>query len=177
MSFWRPDKGRERTLVKWPAPKDSKTRPRRGIGDRDHCRPCQKLTSDISQDLAFAWEINEAAQQEPSTQEVLAGLVERVTFHNSANGFCVLGIKARGHRDLVTVIGHAATISAGEWVTASGDRANDRTYGQQFNARFMRTSAPTSIDGIDPDEKRGNVLNWLFHAERGRINKKLQTSA
>ena len=51
---------------------------------------------------------------EPSTQEVLAVLVERVTFHNAENGFCVLRAKARGHRDLVTVVGHAAIISAGE---------------------------------------------------------------
>ena len=48
------------------------------------------------------------------TQEVLAGPVERVTFHNEESGFCVLRIKARGHRELVTVIGHAAVISAGE---------------------------------------------------------------
>ena len=88
-------------------------------------------------------------QQEPSTQEVLAGLVERVTFHNDDNGFCVLRIKARGHRDLITVVGHAATISSGEWVTASGEWINDHTHGQQFKARFMRTSAPTSIDGIE----------------------------
>jgi exodeoxyribonuclease V alpha subunit len=38
---------------------------------------------------------------ESSTREVLAGLVERVTFHNAENGFCVLRAKARGHRDLV----------------------------------------------------------------------------
>jgi hypothetical protein len=31
---------------------------------------------------------------EPLTQEVLAGLVERVTFHNAENGFCVLQTKA-----------------------------------------------------------------------------------
>jgi putative transposase len=43
---------------------------------------------------------------ESSTQEVLAGLVERVTFHNAENGFCVLRAKALGHRDLVTVVGH-----------------------------------------------------------------------
>ena len=87
--------------------------------------------------------------QEPSPQEVLAGLVERVTFHNAENGFCVLRIKARGHRDLVTVIGHAATITAGEWVTASGDWVNDHTHGQQFKSRFLRTSAPTSVEGIE----------------------------
>ena len=84
-----------------------------------------------------------------STQEVLAGLVERVTFHNAENGFCVLRAKARGHRDLVTVVGHAAIISAGEWITASGGWINDRAHGQQFKARFLKTSAPSSIDGIE----------------------------
>jgi hypothetical protein len=47
------------------------------------------------------------------TQEVLADLVERVTYHNAENGFCVLRAKARGHRDIVTVVGHAAIVSAG----------------------------------------------------------------
>jgi exodeoxyribonuclease V alpha subunit len=89
------------------------------------------------------------AQQESSTREVLAGLVERVTFHNAENGFCVLRIKARGHRDLITVVGHAAAIAAGEWVTASGEWVNDRTHGQQFKSRFMRTSAPTTAEGIE----------------------------
>jgi exodeoxyribonuclease V alpha subunit len=84
-----------------------------------------------------------------SAREVLAGLVERVTFHNADNGFCVLRVKARGHRDLVTTIGHAASISAGEWITASGEWVNDRTHGQQFRAQFLRVSAPTSIAGIE----------------------------
>ena len=86
---------------------------------------------------------------EQSTSEVLAGSVERVTFHNVENGFCVLRVKARGHRDQVSVIGHAATISAGEWITASGEWTNDRVHGQQFRARFVRTTAPTSTDGIE----------------------------
>ena len=34
---------------------------------------------------------------------MLAGLVERVTYHNAENGFCVLRTQARGHRDLITV--------------------------------------------------------------------------
>ena len=50
----------------------------------------------------------------PSNKEVLAGLVERVTFHNAENGFCILRIKARGHREIATVGGHAAAIYAGE---------------------------------------------------------------
>jgi hypothetical protein len=88
-------------------------------------------------------------EPQPSDREVLAGLVERVTYQNAENGFCVIRVKARGHRDLVTVVGHAAAISAGEWITASGDWTNDRTHGQQFKARFLKTSAPTSLDGIE----------------------------
>jgi exodeoxyribonuclease V alpha subunit len=88
-------------------------------------------------------------QQESPNQEVLAGLIERVTYHNAENGFCVLRAKVRGHRDVVTVVGHAATIAAGEWITASGEWVNDRTHGQQFKARFLRTSPPTSADGIE----------------------------
>ena len=91
--------------------------------------------------------MNDPAASSPG--EVLAGLVERVTFHNADNGFCVLRIQARGHRDLITVIGHAAVIAPGEWVTASGDWVHDPTHGQQFKARFLRTSAPTSVDGIE----------------------------
>ena len=88
-------------------------------------------------------------QPQAAAQEVLAGLIERVTYHNAENGFCVLRAKARGHRDVVTVVGHAATISAGEWITASGEWVNDRTHGPQFRARFLRTSPPTSADGIE----------------------------
>jgi exodeoxyribonuclease V alpha subunit len=60
------------------------------------------------------------APKAESRLEVLAGLVDRVTFHNSENGFCVLRVKARGQRDVITVIGHAAMVSAGEFVQASG---------------------------------------------------------
>jgi exodeoxyribonuclease V alpha subunit len=66
--------------------------------------------------------------------EVLAGSIERVTFRNPANGFCVLRIKARGHRDLVTV--------SGVWV-------NSREHGQQFKAAFLRSSPPTTAEGIE----------------------------
>jgi exodeoxyribonuclease V alpha subunit len=33
-------------------------------------------------------------QPQTSPQEVLAGLIERVTYHNSENGFCVLPRRA-----------------------------------------------------------------------------------
>jgi exodeoxyribonuclease V alpha subunit len=81
-----------------------------------------------------------------SDWEVLAGMVERVTYQNAENGFAVIRAKVRGHRELVTVVGHAAVISAGEWITATGEWLNDRTYGQQFKAKFLKTSA---FEGIE----------------------------
>jgi hypothetical protein len=81
-------------------------------------------------------------QLESSAQEVLAGLVERVTYHNSENGFCVLRAKVRGHRDVVTVVGHAATIAAGEWITA---RASGRLASVAFRTASgsRRMSSPS----------------------------------
>jgi len=58
-------------------------------------------------------------------------------------------IRRRAHRELITLVGHAAAISAGEWVTAAGNWINDRTHGQQFKARFLKTSAPTSVEGTE----------------------------
>ena len=81
--------------------------------------------------------------------EVLGGLVDRVTFHNPENGFCVLRVKARGQRDLITVLGHAAMISAGEFVQVSGTWINDRTHGVQFRASFLKATAPTTVEGIE----------------------------
>lgn len=89
-----------------------------------------------------------AANNNPTT-EVLAGLVERVTFHNEDNGFCVLRVKARGKREPITVVGHAAVISAGEFIQANGEWANDRTHGVQFRARFLKTMPPTTTEGIE----------------------------
>ncbi|MFT8646525.1 ATP-dependent RecD-like DNA helicase [Gluconacetobacter sp.] len=81
--------------------------------------------------------------------EALAGLVERVTFHNGENGFCVLRVKVRGQRDPVTVVGHAAMISAGEFVQMSGRWFNDHTHGLQFKAEFLKASPPTTVEGIE----------------------------
>src|SRR4051794_10436144 len=91
-----------------------------------------------------------AAPPHPSPErEALAGLVERVTFHSPETGFCVLRVKVRGQRDLATVVGAAAAISAGEFVQASGSWVNDRVHGLQFKAAVLRAAPPTTAEGIE----------------------------
>ena len=90
------------------------------------------------------------AQLETGTPvEALAGTVERVTFHNVENGFCVLKVHARGKRDLVTVVGHAPAIGAGEWITATGAWVSDRVHGLQFKANILKATPPTGAEGIE----------------------------
>src|ERR671921_1755871 len=48
-----------------------------------------------------------------------------------------------------TVVGHAALVSAGEFVSASGAWINDRTHGLQFRAAFLKATAPTTLEGIE----------------------------
>lgn len=89
----------------------------------------------------------------PPEREALAGLVERVTFHSPESGFCVLRVKVRGQRELVTVVRAAAAITAGEFVQATGSWVNDRTHGPQFKAAFLKAAflkaaPPTTLEGI-----------------------------
>jgi hypothetical protein len=107
-----------------------------------------------------AKEVADIAQA--GAMEALAGLVERVTFHNPENGFCVLRVKARGQRELITVVGHAAMISAGEFVQLSGAWVNDRTHGQQFRAAFIKASPPTTLEGIERSLRRASVVGAVL---------------
>ncbi|HUC17014.1 MAG TPA: ATP-dependent RecD-like DNA helicase [Acetobacteraceae bacterium] len=89
----------------------------------------------------------DAPRAEPAS-EFLTGTVERVTYHNAENGFCVLRVQARGRRDPVSLVGHAAAIAAGEFIQASGTWENDHRHGLQFRASFLKSVPPTSAEGI-----------------------------
>ena len=82
-------------------------------------------------------------------REPLSGLVERVTFHSPDTGFCVLRVKVRGHRELVSVIGSAASIQPGEFIQCSGRWDNNRDHGMQFKTTFLKVMPPSSIEGIE----------------------------
>ena len=86
--------------------------------------------------------------QQESKFEYLSGNVERVTYHNQENGFAVLRVKVKGHKDLVSVIGTVPSITPGEDITTKGYWRNDVQYGLGFRAEFIQTIPPTTIEGI-----------------------------
>lgn len=81
--------------------------------------------------------------------EKLQGSIERVTFHSESSGFCVLRVKVKAHRELVTVIGSAASVTAGEFIECMGVWVNDRQHGQQFKSVSLKIVAPTTLEGIE----------------------------
>jgi exodeoxyribonuclease V alpha subunit len=83
------------------------------------------------------------------SDEQLEGVVERVTFHNEENGYCVLRVTVRGLADTVTVIGHVPSVNPGEEIVARGQWVNSADFGRQFKAVGIATSEPNSLAGIE----------------------------
>jgi len=81
--------------------------------------------------------------------EYLSGNIERITYHNQDNGFCVLRVKVKGHKDLITVTGNSPTLSVGEYIKCSGTWHNDYNYGKQFKANFLKALPPDTLEGIE----------------------------
>jgi exodeoxyribonuclease V alpha subunit len=89
--------------------------------------------------------------QKPTSAPVesLSGLIERVTFFNEENGFVVLKVKVKGHREDVAVVGSLPSATPGEWLTAEGRWERNREFGMQFRAELLKSSAPTTKEGIE----------------------------
>ena len=82
-------------------------------------------------------------------EDALSGQVERVTFHNEENGFCVLKVKVQGRKEPVSVLGTLPSVAAGEWITGQGTWEQDRDHGVQLRAHTLKTQPPTSLEGIE----------------------------
>ena len=96
--------------------------------------------------------------------EKLDGQIERVVFRNEENGFCVLRVKVRGQKELVTVTGTTPAINAGEWMAADGKWLQDPRHGRQFKADKMRTSKPDTLEGIEKLLSHGGGHCGCCHA-------------
>src|SRR5262245_31438810 len=111
--------------------------------------------------------------------ERLTGAVERVTFHSEETGFCVLRVKVRCRKDLVTVVGMAATITPGEYVEGEGWWITDRTHGLQFKTRHLRVVPPSTLDGIEKTQLWDGARRWAARCQKsgsGHLGKRCLTA-
>ena len=79
--------------------------------------------------------------------EELIGIVDRIIFHNSENGFTIFVLQMP--RAQTTIIkGYVPTLQPGEQVTLHGAWIMHPKFGKQFDAQSCQTSLPTSLIGI-----------------------------
>jgi exodeoxyribonuclease V alpha subunit len=81
--------------------------------------------------------------------EYISGVVERITYENEENGFCVIKIKSKGYSDLVTVVGSLGAVNVGAVIHAKGEWKVDSKFGRQFAALDYRETVPATITGIE----------------------------
>jgi exodeoxyribonuclease V alpha subunit len=98
--------------------------------------------------------------------ETLSGQIERVTFHNPDSGFAVLRVLARSRRGLVTVVGQLPSVTAGEYIEATGSWVQNREHGEQFSAEALRCTPPATAEGIEKYLASGLVKGIGRHYAR-----------
>lgn len=80
----------------------------------------------------------------------LSGVVDRITFHNSDNGWTVLRLEPFGQPDtLVSVVVHQAKIVAGASMEFRGDWVFDQRYGEQFKAQSAIEKKPATVSALE----------------------------
>lgn len=82
-----------------------------------------------------------------SHTDELSGVVDRVVFHNSENGYAVFVLQVKG-TDNVTVKGNIPTIQPGQQVNLSGAWVMHPKFGKQFEAKTCTSTIPNSILGL-----------------------------
>ena len=92
----------------------------------------------------------------------LIGTVERVVYHNPANGYFVARVTVPGGSGVTTVVGFSMQISPGERLTARGEWVQSEKFGRQFRAASLTRETPqdgaglakymaSALEGIGPE--------------------------
>ena len=80
--------------------------------------------------------------------ETLNGILERIVFENPDTGYTVGRLSARGHPELVTIVGNLASVNAGESLLLNGEWISNPKYGRQFQIEKYETIQPANVLGI-----------------------------
>jgi len=90
------------------------------------------------------------------TQEILRGVIERITFHNEENGFTVARLAPENYTSRLPhwqkeapVVGTMVGVAVGEAVELHGRWETHPQYGKQFSVDEMRSVLPATVAGIE----------------------------
>ncbi|CAF23413.1 ATP-dependent RecD-like DNA helicase [Candidatus Protochlamydia amoebophila] len=80
--------------------------------------------------------------------EQICGYVERLTFHNSENGYTVAQLQQPKQSELTCIVGCMPGIQPGETIRCNGNWKTHLIHGRQFEISSFRVEAPADILGI-----------------------------
>ena len=80
--------------------------------------------------------------------EEIVGHVERITFHNSENGFTIAQLQEFKRPSLTCVVGTMPGLQPGETIRCSGSWKQHLIYGKQFEVQKFKAEVPATLEGI-----------------------------
>lgn len=80
--------------------------------------------------------------------EQIYGYIERITFHNTENGYTVAQLKQAKRSELICIVGSMPGIQPGETVRCFGEWKTHLVHGRQFEVAHFRVEAPADVVGI-----------------------------
>ena len=78
----------------------------------------------------------------------LHGYIERITFHNTENGYTVAQLQPTKQTSLVCIVGYLPAIQPGETIRCEGEWKNHLVHGKQFEVCRYQVEAPADLIGI-----------------------------
>ena len=81
--------------------------------------------------------------------EHLRCIVERITYQNALNGYSVIKCRAKGFKELVTVVGSMPDVHVGSVLFLGGNWRVDGKYGRQFQMETFEEALPATVYGIE----------------------------
>jgi exodeoxyribonuclease V alpha subunit len=88
------------------------------------------------------------ATLELAQEEVIRGVVSRITYRNPENGYSVIQLAVAGKELLITVVGNCANATTGSHLVARGSFTSHAKFGKQFAASSITETQPTSEEGL-----------------------------
>ncbi len=81
--------------------------------------------------------------------EEIGGCIERVSYVNDENSYCILQLKICGQKSLITAVGNIPCPTPGEELLLKGNWVNHPRFGRQFSFQEYQSISPSTLKGIE----------------------------
>jgi exodeoxyribonuclease V alpha subunit len=90
-------------------------------------------------------------------KDTVAGTIEAIVYVHPENGFTVARLREDKKRELISVVGHFASLQPGETVVCQGSWGTHPSFGKQFSVTECQIEIPSDLVGIQKYLESGLV--------------------